>query len=345
MTKIIDIIKVPREDKKPHISMEYFPPKTAEGLAGLYERMVRMKQRTAPVFADITWGAGGTTADLTMDIAIEMKEKLGFLVNMHMTCTNLGAHVTDPKGAIYKSLQTAIHEHGITNIVALRGDAPVGQENWVAAEGGFTCALDLVQFIREKSEFDHVGISVAGYPEGHPNAIKLVDDINALSETEKNRMSTFDEGKSYYVCYDDDYRKELLYLKQKVDAGGDFIITQMIFDSALYHTFVQDCRDIGITVPIVPGIMCIHNYPGFMRMTQFCKSRVPTAVYDKMKEIQDDMKAIKQYAIEFGKQLCSDFLHGPEPATVFHFYTLNFEHVTYEILEQLNIIEPPSSSS
>jgi methylenetetrahydrofolate reductase (NADPH) len=305
--------------------------------------MERMKERISPIFADITWGAGGTTADLTIDIAIQMKELYGLLVNMHMTCTNLAPKddVTDPKAMIYQSLQTAINQHGMTNIVALRGDAPVGQENWVAAEGGFTCALDLVQFIREKKEFDHVGISVAGYPEGHPNVIKLVEgDISTLSESEKKRMSTFDQGKTYYVCYDEDYQKELIYLKQKVDAGGEFIITQMLFDSDIYHIFVKDCRNIGITVPIVPGIMCINNYPGFMRMTQFCKSRVPDHVYQKLEEIQNDTKAIKAYAIEYGKQLCEGLLIGPEPAPVLHFYTLNFENVTYGILEQLNMIEP-----
>lgn len=309
-----------------------------------YERMKRMNERITPIFADITWGAGGTTADLTIDIAIQMKETYGFLVNMHMTCTNLGEHTIDPKAAIYQSLQTAINTHKMTNIVALRGDAPVGQENWVAAEGGFTCALDLVQFIREKPEFNHVGISVAGYPEGHPNVIKLVNDISTLSTSEMTRVSSFDNGETYYVCYDDDYQKELLYLKQKVDAGGDFIITQMLFDSDIYHTFVKDCRAIGITVPIVPGIMCLNNYPGFIRMTKFCKSRVPQSVYDKMNEIQNDMKAIKAYAIEYGKQLCEGLMVGPEPAPVLHFYTLNFENVTYGILEELKFIEPLSST-
>lgn len=176
--------------------------------------MDRMRETLQPTFSDITWGAGGSTAGLSMDLALYMK-RTGHVANLHMTCTNLQGE-TDPKGAIYQALQTA-HAGGIRNIVALRGDPPAGQAEWKASEGGFTCALDLVQFIREKFGSDF-GIAVAGYPEGHPNAISEIADPSTLSETEQKRASTFD-GKTY-CCLDADYKKEMDYLKQKVDAGG-----------------------------------------------------------------------------------------------------------------------------
>ena len=176
--------------------------------------MDRMKEAVNPLFTDVTWGAGGSTADLSMQIALQA-HNTGHVGNLHMTCTNM-ADEKDPKVAIKEALTTA-KEGGIRNIVALRGDPPAGQDEWKAAEGGFTCALDLVEFM--KAEFaDDFGIAVAGYPEGHPNAISEIEDPSALTESEKKRSSCFD-GKTY-ACKDEDYKKEMDYLKKKCDAGA-----------------------------------------------------------------------------------------------------------------------------
>lgn len=178
-----------------------------------------MKGALKPLFTDMTWGAGGSTADLSMDLALHAK-KTGHVSNLHMTCTNIqskeGEEPVDPKKAIHEALQTAL-DGGIRNIVALRGDPPAGEEEWKASEGGFTCALDLVKYMKENFG-DQFGISVAGYPEGHPNAISEVDDISTLSDAEKARSSTRD-GKTY-CCLEADYKKEMDYLKAKVDAGA-----------------------------------------------------------------------------------------------------------------------------
>jgi methylenetetrahydrofolate reductase (NADPH) len=180
----------------------------------LYSRMDRMKETIQPLFTDVTWGAGGSTATLSMDIALQA-HNTGHVANLHMTCTNM-AGVDDPKEGIRSALQTA-KDGGIRNIVALRGDPAAGQEKWTAAEGGFTCALDLVKFIR--AEFgDYFGISVAGYPEGHPNAITEVEDPSTMTPSEAARSSNC-EGKTY-TCKDEDYKKEMDYLKEKVDAGS-----------------------------------------------------------------------------------------------------------------------------
>jgi methylenetetrahydrofolate reductase (NADPH) len=168
-----------------------------------------------PAFTDITWGAGGSTSDLSMQIALQL-HKTGHQSNMHLTCTNIQNFTGDPKQAVSEALQTA-WDGGIRNIVALRGDPPAGENEWKVSEGGFTCGLDLVVFIREKYG-DGFGISVAGYPEGHPNAISEMEDPSSMTATEKARSSNFD-GKTY-CCKDADYKKEMDYLKQKVDAGA-----------------------------------------------------------------------------------------------------------------------------
>ncbi|CAM9754631.1 unnamed protein product [Phaeothamnion confervicola] len=132
--KIIDLI---RADQKPFSSLEYFPPRSESGVQNLRDRLARMAL-TDPLFVDFTWGAGGSTAELTLGLTLECKRRLGLRANMHVTCTNM------PIEKIDDALQ-ACRDNGITNIVALRGDPPAGQSEWVAAEGGLTCALDLVK--------------------------------------------------------------------------------------------------------------------------------------------------------------------------------------------------------
>mmetsp|Transcript_19416 Transcript_19416/g.28776 ORF Transcript_19416/g.28776 Transcript_19416/m.28776 type:complete len:410 (-) Transcript_19416:1103-2332(-) len=334
--KIIDLLKEKKD--KPHASLEYFPPRTEEGVKNLYARMDRMKENVAPLFTDVTWGAGGSTADLSMEIALTMHSK-GHVANLHMTCTNM-AGVDDPKKGIKSALQQAL-DGGIRNIVALRGDPPAGENEWKAAEGGFTCALDLVKFIRAEfgSEF---GISVAGYPEGHPNAISKVDDPNTMSEAEKGRSSTDEDG-VVYTCKDEDYKKEMAYLKEKVDAGADFIITQMFFDTKVFIQFVKDCRTYGITCPVVPGLMCLNAYAGFRKMTKFCKTRVPEDLDTDIEKVdKDDKDAMKVFGVEYGAKMCRElveFLDTDVAPYALHFYTLNLEKVVYGILEMIGIME------
>lgn len=304
----------------------------------LKERMSRMKQAVNPVFSDITWGAGGSTSNLSMELATYLQQT-GHNANLHMTCTNI-AGSENPVADIQQALVTALSNQ-VTNIVALRGDPPAGETEWKQTEGGFSCALDLVKFIRQQfgTKF---GICVAGYPEGHPVVISEVEDVATLSEAEVSRSSTRD-GKTY-TCLDADYANEMAYLKQKVDAGADFIITQMFFDTAVYHRFVKDCRTLGITVPIVPGLMCINAYAGFVKMTGFCKTRVPVALQERMNALEQAPKEeMQQFGIEYGVQMCKELLAGDEPAPVLHFYTLNLENVVYGILEQLELLADPGA--
>jgi methylenetetrahydrofolate reductase (NADPH) len=199
--------------------------------------MDRMKTAISPLFTDVTWGAGGSTAELTMQLATHSHEN-GHVSNMHLTCTNMEKD-GDPKKGVHEALTTA-KANGIRNIVALRGDPPAGEEEWKAAEGGFTCALDLVEYIRENFGQDF-GISVAGYPEGHPNAISEIEDPSTMTEAEKGRSSTFD-GK-VYTCKDEDYKKEMDYLKKKIDAGSGTSSESNLGYFATFHRFPFDLAD------------------------------------------------------------------------------------------------------
>jgi methylenetetrahydrofolate reductase (NADPH) len=236
-----------------------------------------------------------------------------------------------PVELIGKALEGA-KAAGISNIVALRGDPPKGQEEWKATEGGFNCALDLVRHMRKEYGNDFC-ISVAGYPEGHPTVITKVEPGTVLSEGEQARLVTLDDGE--YVCRDADYAKELAYLKEKVDAGADVIITQMFFDANVYLRFVADCRAAGIQVPIVPGVMVIQSHGGFLRMTAFCKSRVPAALRAALDAVKDDDAAVKAEGVRQGTALCRALLDGG--AGGLHFYTLNMEEVSFAILDNLGL--------
>ncbi|CAM9118548.1 unnamed protein product, partial [Chrysoparadoxa australica] len=321
-------------------SLEYFPPKTESGVKNLKDRMIRMKGIN-PLFTDFTWGAGGSTSDLTLDLTIYCKEEAGMEPNMHLTCTNM------PVEKIDAALQ-GCKDHGICNIVALRGDPPHGQDTWTAQEGGFTCALDLVRYIRQKHG-DYFGISVAGYPEGHPDNIKVVEGgLASLSPAEKARCGiTQEDGKEVVrVCSDADWKVEMEYLKQKVDAGADVIITQMFFDPEVFRTFGQACKDYGINVPIVPGLMCLNTYMGFKRMTHFCKTRVPLSLAAKIDEVKDDEAGMKALGTEYGAHMVAELISMG--AVCLHFYTLNLEKVTIGILKRCGLqgaYEPPESEN
>ena len=331
MAKIIDLITARPAEAGPFVSFEFFPPRTDDGVRNLLKRLDRMAAQQ-PLFVDFTWGAGGSTADLTYQLTLEAVKR-DLVPNMHLTCTNMDA-------ALIKKALDDCKANGIRNICALRGDPPVGAENWSATDGGFSCALDLITYIRNEYG-DHFGISCAGYPEGHPNRIKVVEAGRVLSAAEEGRKVTLvekdetsgEEKEVTYVCSDADFEEELAYLKQKVDAGADFIMTQMFFDPAVFHSFVEACRAYGIAVPILPGLMCIQAVGGFKRMTGFCRSRVPTALRAEINACADDVAA-KDVGVAHGVATCTavrDVVPG------FHFYTLNLEKVTLGIVRGLGL--------
>jgi len=224
---------------------------------------------------------------------------------MHLTCTNM------PVEKLEAALQQC-KAAGIRNILALRGDPPHGQEHFTQVEGGFACALDLVKYIRE-NHGDYFGICVSGYPEAHPDSI--VEDENQMK---------------------DHYWADIDYLKQKIDAGADFVITQLFYDVNTFIQFVSDCRSRGITVPILPGIMPIMTYGGFKRMTSFCKTKVPSHITDTLEAIKDNDEAVKAYGISLGTMMCERLLAAGVPGL--HMYTLNMDHSAVKILRSVKLL-------
>ncbi|XP_006650787.1 probable methylenetetrahydrofolate reductase [Oryza brachyantha] len=303
--KVIEKIREAAADGRTVFSFEYFPPKTEEGLDNLFERMDRMVAH-GPNFCDITWGAGGSTADLTLEIANRMQNMVCVETMMHLTCTNM------PVENIDEAL-TTIKSNGIQNVLALRGDPPHGQDKFVQVSGGFACALDLVRHIKAKYG-DYFGITVAGYPEAHPEVIHSAEGATLEA-----------------------YSNDLAYLKQKVDAGADLIITQLFYDTDIFLKFVNDCRQIGITCPIVPGIMPINNYKGFLRMTGFCKTKIPAEITAALDPIKDNEEAVKAYGIHLGTEMCKKVLASG--IKTLHLYTLNMEKSALGILQNLGLIE------
>lgn len=293
--KIIDKIRDAVEVGTVFYSFEFFPPKTDAGVENLYDRLVRMHALN-PAFVDITWGAGGSTSELTLEITDTIQNMVGMECQMHLTCTNM------PLESIVNALEVC-KEKGIRNILALRGDPPAGAERWTATEGGFEHGVDLVRFIRERFG-DYFCICVAGYPEGHIDC--------------------------------ESYEQDLQHLKEKVDAGADYIITQLFYDVDVFLKFVEDCRNIGIAVPIIPGIMPIMNYGSFRRMTGFCKTLVPKEIEDILEPIKEDDEAVKEAGVQIGVQMCQKLLKNGIRGL--HFYTLNLEKTVTEILKGLDLI-------
>lgn len=324
--KIIDLIEAKKQANEQWVSFEYYPPRSEAAVAKLYNTLTTMRQQD-PLFVDFTWGAGGGTADLTIELANQAQIRNGFVSNMHLTCTNMTKDLVD------RGLDEA-KAAGVTNILALRGDPPAGSDAWTCAEGGFACALDLIRYIRTQHG-DFFGISCAGYPEGHPNKILKVADGHVLSATEQARTVTLEDG--LYVCSDADFKGEIAYLKEKVDAGASFIVTQMFFDLTVYANFVSACRDAGIQCPILPGIMMIGNYGGFNRMTGMCKSRVPADLKAGLEAVKDSKENVKAYGIAKGVELCRQLLDYGVPGL--HFYTLNAETTTFAILRELGLLK------
>ncbi|KAK1759326.1 methylenetetrahydrofolate reductase-domain-containing protein [Echria macrotheca] len=283
----------------PSFSFEYFPPKTAQGVQNLYDRMERM-YHFGPKFIDITWGAGGRIAELTCEMVVQAQTYLGLETCMHLTCTDMGEEkVNDALRKAYKA--------GCTNILALRGDPPREKEKWEAAEGGFRYARDLVAHIREKYG-SHFDIGVAGYPEG---------------------------------C-DDNKDEDLLldHLKEKVDMGASFIVTQMFYDVDNFLRWVDKVRAKGITIPILPGIMPIATYASFIRRANHMNCKIPEAWMAALEPVKNDDVAVR----EIGKSLVADMCkkivaHGIKHL---HFYTMNLAQATRMVLEELDWMPSPN---
>lgn len=257
--------------QKPGISFEFFPPKTAQGVQNLYDRMDRM-HGLGPAFIDVTWGAGGRLSDLTCEMVNVAQSVYGLETCMHLTCTDM------PRERVDDALQAA-YNAGCTNILALRGDPPRDRETWEAVEGGFRYAKDLVKYIREKYG-THFDIGVGGYPEG---------------------------------CEDNTDVDQLIdHLKEKVDAGSTFIVTQMFYDIDIFLDWTRKCRERGIKVPIIPGIMPISTYAAFIRRSSWTKIHIPEKWLTVLEPVKNDDARVRTIGAQLVSELCRKILASGE---------------------------------
>jgi methylenetetrahydrofolate reductase (NADPH) len=275
----------------PCFSFEFFPPKTDEGTANLLKTLEDLAP-LEPGFVSVTYGAGGSTRDRTVELVTRIKQATGIEAMAHLTCVG---HSREELRELLQRLAAA----KIDNVLPLRGDPPKGQTSFVPTVGGFRYASELVQFIREE-DFNFC-LGGACYPEGHVETASRDDDLR--------------------------------HLKAKVDAGLDFLITQLFFDNAFYFDFVERARRAGINVPIVPGIMPITNYEQVHRFTRMCGATVPMRLGLQLERIKDQPEAVVQLGVAHATVQCMELLARGVPGI--HFYTLNKSPATRMIVGAL----------
>src|SRR6266403_3317521 len=278
---------------RPTISFEFFPPKNDEAMDNLLQTLAHLHE-LRPTFATCTYGAGGSTRARTLEVTLKIKEQFGLEAMAHFTC--VGQTLKDIDGVLENFAR-----HGIENVLALRGDRPSNQpeppEGWFP---DFKNAVDLLRHLR-KQFGDTFSLGCAGYPEKHPEA--------------------------------PDFETDLRRLKDKVDAGADFIITQLYFDNEDFFRFVKRCRELGITVPIIAGIMPVTNVAQIKRFTAMCGSVIPENMLADLDPIADNPELVAQYGIEWSTRQCRELLAAKVDGL--HFYTLNKSKATRQIVQNL----------
>ncbi len=275
------------------ISFELFPPKTAVGEEKLMEHVRRLAQ-FRPSFFTCTYGAGGSTRAKTLDVITQVKQLLNVPVASHLTC--VGSSVDMLRDYLREASQ-----RGVDYIVALRGDPPKGETEFVVAPDGLRYANELVSLIRD--EFPQFGIAVAGYPEVHQEAPSAAED--------------------------------LLHLKRKVAAGADAVITQLFYDNDDFWSFRDRYVAAGIDVPLVPGILPVTSLGQIQRITSMCGAHLPPAFVQRLAEKPDDEDWQLQVGIEQATEQVRGLIQGGVPGV--HFYVLNQSQATSQVLDHLQM--------
>lgn len=276
--------------RQPIISCEFFPPKTHEGMQHLGDVAAALAGYH-PQFFSVTFGAGGSTREGTIETVKFLQDRVRVRIAPHLACI----------GATYREILEILHHYkmmGVKRIVALRGDPPSG----MVGLGDFKYASELVSLIRQATgDFFH--IEVAAYPEIHPQAKNVAEDI--------------------------------LNLKRKYEAGADSAITQYFFNPDAYFYFVDECTKLGIHMSIVPGIMPITQFNKLARFSDACGSEIPRWIRKRLESYGDDLESIKAFGLEIVYNLCQRLITGGAPGL--HFYTLNKAGTTIEIIQMLGL--------
>lgn len=276
---------------KPRVSFEFFPPQTLDASFRLWET-VRALAPLDPAFVSVTYGAGGTTRQLTHEAVSAIGQHYGLNVAAHLTCVEATRAETLEIAAAYAAA-------GVTEIVALRGDAPKGAARFTPHAEGFADTLELVSALADTGQFR---VRVGAYPEPHPEAADPLADVR--------------------------------WLKRKIDAGASSAITQFFFEAETFFRFRDACEKAGIDAPIIPGILPIDNWDGAKRFAARCGTQVPQWLDDAFATARRDGRE-DLLATALCTELCDDLIAGG--VEDLHFYTLNRPHLTREVCHALGV--------
>jgi methylenetetrahydrofolate reductase (NADH) len=280
---------------EPVFSFEFFPPKTDDGERNLRAALEALRP-LEPDFASVTYGAGGSTRDRTVEITRWIKQDLGIEAMAHLSCVGATREELD-------EILDRIAAAGIENVLALRGDPPRGETEWTPHPGGLHYSTELAALINSRQSF---GVGAACFPEVHPDAPDLAHDLR--------------------------------FLKDKVESGASFLITQLFFDNELYFRFVEEARGAGIEVPILPGIMPITDVSQIKTITGMCGATIPEALLEQLELRAGDPDAVLQLGVSYATLQCAELLARRAPGI--HFYTLNRSPATRAILSALKLLRP-----
>lgn len=289
--------------QRPTFSFEFFPPKNPKAADALYETILDLAS-CSPSFVSVTYGAGGSTRELTHDLVLKIKETTSIPPIPHLTCV---AHSAQEITATLERYAEA----GIGNILALRGDPPANLANYDRSADAFQHAVDLVSHIKKfNATGSHpdprgFGIGVAAFPEGHPDT--------------PNRLLEMD------------------YLKAKIDAGADYICTQLFFDNHDFLDFRDRCGLAGIDVPIIAGIMPITSAKGIHRMAELAGgAHFPARLLRALERAGDNQEAVERVGIHHAAEQCAGLLDADVDGV--HLYTLNQSRATQEVYASLGLV-------
>ena len=279
-------------DSSLNISFEFFPPKTDKMAETLWQSVKRLEP-LKPRFVSVTYGAGGTTRERTHNTVTRINSETSLSAAAHLTCV----------GAMREEVNRVAQEYwdaGIRHIVALRGDAPDDAAGYTPHPGGYDYASDLVTGLRDVGDFE---ISVAAYPEVHPESASVSDDLDNL--------------------------------KRKLDAGATRAVTQYFFEAEVYLRFVERVRKAGIDVEIVPGILPVTNFAQVKKFSAMCGTTVPVWMADLFEGLDDDPDTCRLVAATTAAEQCRTL--QAEGIDAFHFYTLNRADLSFAICHILGV--------
>ena len=285
--KIKDILKSKRT-----ISCEFFPPRDSDGIPAVLRTAGRIRSYN-PDFVSVTYGAGGSTRAFTEEITSSLKRDTDLEVMAHLTC------VAQTEEEVHTAL-VRLDELGIENVIALRGDPPTGEDNFVPAEGGFKHATELLRHVRDNFEFC---LAAACYPEGHVESSDLITDMN--------------------------------YVKMKVENGADFLVTQLFYDNQDFFRLMERAETLGIDVPIIAGILPILNTNQIRRFTSLCGSKIPDELDIQLERYVDDDDAVRELGIEYATRQVQEL--WDQGIAGVHFYVLNRNYSVSKILDNLKL--------